>query len=149
MNSKRLVAALMTALLAVALPAAGGLAAPRQPTVLPTVGDTIAAPYDAVWDATLKSLGIVKVLAADKAAGRIETETFPFVYIVGGSNHGNTQVIWVDLRITMSRAADNATLVQVEPRIHDSLLNGFTPGPTNNPWLDLFAKIRTRLSTRG
>jgi len=125
------------------------LAAPRQPVALPTVGASFAAPYDGVWDATLKSLGVLKLPVADKASGLIETEAFPFAFVVGGSQNGNTQVIWVSLRITLSRAGEDRTTVQVEPRIVDSLLNGFTPGPTNNPWADLFARIGSALRTRG
>ncbi len=124
------------------------VATAREPLVLPPVGDAYAASYDAVWDATLKSLGVLKLPVADKAGGRIETEEFPFAYVVGGSQGGNTQVIWITMRISVSRAADNRTLVQVEPRINYALLAGFTPGPTNNPWGDLFARIRDRLGVR-
>ncbi len=164
--------AMAAALLAGALAACAGV--PREPQVLPTAGDSFPAPYDAVWDATLKSLGVLKLLAADKAAGRIETEPFPFAFTVGlapapprepvrlavldpaavrlaqgGSGDGRpTQVLWIAMRITVSRGGENLTHVQVEPRIHDSLVGGFTPGPTNNPWVDLFARIRGSLGSR-
>jgi hypothetical protein len=134
---------------ALALGAAVCSAAPRQPVVLPAVGATFDAPFDGVWDATLRSLGAVRAITADKATGRIETEAYSFGFVVGGSQNGNTQVIWVSLRITVIRAADGRTIVQVEPRIEDSLLNGFTPGPTNNPWADLFARIGSALKARG
>ena len=124
-------------------------AAPRQPMSLPVVGASFAAPYDSVWDATLKSLGVLKLPVADKAGGLIETEAYPFAFVVGGSQNGNSQVIWVALRITLIRTGEDRTTVQVEPRIEDSLLNGFTPGPTNNPWADLFARIGSALKTRG
>ena len=124
-------------------------AAPRQPIALPAVGTTFAAPYDVVWDATLKSLGVLKLPVADKPGGLIETQVYPFNFVVGGSQNGNTQVIWVVLRITLSRAGEDRTTVQVEPRIVDSLFGEATPGPTNNPWADLFARIQERLGGRG
>jgi hypothetical protein len=149
MKARNLLASLPMGMAALALVAAAASAAPRQPMALPAVGATFTASYDGVWDATLQSLGVVKALAADKATGRIETEAFPFAFVVGGSQNGNTQVIWVALRITLIRAAEGRTTVQVEPRIEDSLLNGFTPGPTNNPWADLFGRIEASLKARG
>lgn len=163
----------MAAALLAAAPA-GCAGVPREPQILPTVGDTFPAPYDAVWDATLKGLGVLKLLAADKAAGRIETEAFPFVFTLGeaparprepmrlaalaphgpllaqgGAGDGRpTQVLWIAMRITVTRGGENRTHVQVEPRIHDALVAGFTPGPTNNPWVDLFARIRGSLGNR-
>ena len=159
---------------AVLVVAAVGPSAAREPQVLPTVGDTFAAPYDAVWDATLRGLGVLKPLVADKATGRIETEQFPFNFVVGqapaprrgpvhlasadpaagllaesGSGGARpTQIIWVALGITVSRAGENRTVVQVQPRIYDSLLTGYTPGPTNNPWSDLFARMHGYLGGR-
>ena len=149
MKSRKPLAALMIALFALALAAAGGLAAPRQPMVLATVGDTIAAPYDTVWDATLKSLGVVKTPVADKGTGRIETDPFVFSFNIGGGQGSGTQVIEVSFQINVVRVAENRTDLQVVPLIHYAWLSGFTPGPTNNPWLDLFARIHTRLGTRG
>ncbi len=163
---------MVPALLAAALAACAGV--PREPQVLPTVGDTFPASYDAVWDATLKSLGVLKLLAQDKAAGRIETEPFPFVFTLGraparqrepmrlaalapggvllsqggAGDNRPTQVLWIAMRISVIRAGETQTHVQVEPRIHDALLAGFTPGPTNNPWVDLFARIRGSLGAR-
>ncbi len=154
--------------------AAAGPAAAVEPQILPTVGDTFAAPYDAVWDATLRGLGVLKILVEDKATGRIETAPFPFNFVVGEaparprgpvrlasvgpatgllaqSGDGGarpTQVIWVAFRITVIRAGENRTDVRVEPRIYDSLLSGFTPGPTNNPWSDLFARMHGYLGNR-
>ena len=149
MKTRKLLGSLLPSLAALMLSAGVAAATPREPQVLPTVGDAYAASYDAVWDATLKSLGVLRLPVADKAAGRIETEEFPFVFVVGGSHTGNTQVIWITMRISVSRAADNRTLVQVETRINNALLAGFTPGPTNNPWADLFARIRANLGIRG
>ena len=174
MKPRRALVSLGMAAAVLAATAAGCAGVPRAPQVLPTVSDTFAAPYDAVWDATLKNLGVVRLVVADKAAGRIETESFPYTYFMtnsprqpvgpvlfasldprdvllaqtGGGDNKATQVIWISMRITVSRIAENRTQMQVEPRIHDSLLTGFTPGPTNNPWVDLFAKIRSHLGIR-
>jgi len=145
----------------------------REPQVLPEVGDTFQAPYDAVWDATLKNLGVVKILVADRAAGRIETEPFPYNFTVGhapalpappvrlasrepfpvrlaqdGSDARPTQVLWIALHIRVARAGESRTDIQVRPLVHDMLLSSFMPGPTNNPWVDLFGKIRTTLGLR-
>ncbi len=147
MRVKKLFAVLTIAAVGAVAAAAVGVAAPRQPMALAAVGDSFAAPYDVVWDATLRSLGVVKTRVVDKGTGRIETEPFSFAYNVGGRN-GGTQVIWVSFNIQVVRAADNRTELQVTPLIHDSLLSGFTPGPTNNPWQDLFARIRTQLGSR-
>jgi hypothetical protein len=159
---------------ALAVAAVAGPAAAREPEILPTVGDSFAAPYDAVWDATLRGLGVLRPVVADKTSGRIETEPFPFNFVIGrapapargpvrlasadpaagpladsGSGGARpTQVIWVALHITVSRAGENRTVVQVQPPIHDSLLTGYTPGPTNNPWSDLFARVHGYLGGR-
>lgn len=156
-----------------ATPAAGCAGVPREPLALPPVGDSFAAPYDAVWDATLKNLGVLRLRVADKGTGRIETEPFPFAFVVGrrpgrphqavrlasrepdrirlaqdGSDGRATQVLWIAMLITVRRAGDNRTDVLVEPRVHDAFLMLFTPGPTNSPWGDLFAKIRSSLGGR-
>lgn len=123
-------------------------ATPREPLALPPAGEVFAAPYDVVWDATLKGLGAVKPRIADKATGRIETEPFTFAYPVGSGIDGGTQVLSIALQITVRRAGDARTNVQVESLVHDALLSGFTPGPTNNPWSDLFARIRNALAIR-
>ncbi len=148
----------------------------REPLILPQVGDTFQASYDVVWDATLKNLGVLKTLVADKAAGRIETEPFPFAFTVGrrpsgasdllfpasldppgtppliaqdGNDGRATQVLWISMQITVVRASEaNKTHVLVQPRVHDELLLLFTPGPTNSPWGDLFAKIHSSLGGR-
>ena len=147
----------------------------REPLILPQVGDTFGAPYDVVWDATLKNLGVLKILVADKAAGRIETESFPFAFTVrrrpsgasdllvpasldpgaspllaqDGNDGRATQVLWISMQINVVRASEaNKTHVLVQPRVHDQLLMLFTPGPTNSPWGDLFAKIHSFLGGR-
>ena len=122
-----------------------GPAAARAPQVLPAITAAFDASYDSVWDATLKSLGVVKVLTADKGQGRIETEPFPFRYQAGSGLDGGTQVIWVSFALRLTRGDGRQTLVQAEPRVHDALLAGFLPGPTNNPWQDLFVRIRSNL----
>lgn len=149
MRAKNAFGSLIIAVATLAVAAPDGGATPREPLALPQVGETYAAPYDAVWEATLKSLGAVHPVVADKAAGRIETAEFSFAFVVGGSQAGNTQVLWISMRITVSRGGPDRTYVLVEPRVHDALLAGFTPGPTNNPWADLFARIRMNLGVRG
>lgn len=157
-----------------AVGAVGFAGAPGTPHVLPTAGATFPAPYDAVWDATLKSLGAPILRVADKATGRIETKPFPFAYTAGqapahspeparlaaleatgavlsqggGDGPRPTQVIWIAMTITVTRAAEPRTDMQVEPRIYDSPLTGFIPGPANSPWVDLFARIAERLGRR-
>ena len=148
MNLKKFLAVLAIAALGAGAVAAAGMAAPRQPMALATVGDSFAAPYDAVWDATLRGLGVVKTTLADKATGRIETEPFTFTYNIGGAQGSGTQILSVSFQITVTRTAANRTDLQVVPLIHDAYLNGFAPGPTNNPWLDLFARIHSQLGGR-
>jgi len=149
MKTRKTVGAIALGLAVVTVGLTAAAAAPRQPMPLPTVGNTFTGTYDAVWDATLKSFGVVKIVAADKATGRIETEPYPFNYSIAPGLNGSTQVIWVSMRVTVARTADNQTSLQVEPLIHDSLVSGFTPGPTNNPWQDLFGRIRGNLGVRG
>lgn len=123
---------------AIVLGVAACAAVPREPIVLPTVGQSYAAPYDAVWDATLKSLGAVKPVVADKARGRIETEQYTFYM-------GRGQVLWISLAITVDRTDAQHTTVQVQTCVQDGLLTGYLPGITNNPWVDLFARIQGNL----
>ena len=149
MKTRKLIGSLLLSVAALMLAVGAASAMPQEPLMLPQVGDAYAASYDAVWEATLKSLGVLKVVAADKTGGRIETEAFPFTFTTGGGQGLATQVAWIAMRITVSRAADNRTVVQVEPQIHHALLAGFTPGPTNNPWVDLFLRIRDHLGMRG
>jgi hypothetical protein len=148
MNARKLMGSLAWGVAAVVLAAAVAAAAPRQPMALPPVGATFASPYDAVWEATLGSLGVVKVPVADKAAGRIETEPFSFAAPIGGGLGIATNVVWIAMRITVARTSDNRTSVQVEPLVHDAFFPGVGFGPTNNPWADLFARIQGRLASR-
>ncbi len=147
MKLRRPVRSLGVANVGLTLALAACAAASRQPMALPQVGATFVAPYDAVWDATLKGLGILKLPVADKATGRIETEPFSFAFPIGSGQGGNTQVMWISLKITVRQAGDRTNL-QVAPYVHDALLEGFSPGPTNSPWADLFAKVASQLALR-
>lgn len=118
---------------------------PREPLILPTAEETYAASYDAVWEATLQSLGAAKPMVADKARGRIESDVFSFRF---GFGDDASQTIWVSLAITVRRTNATHTAVQVQTRVHDMLLLGPLPGPLNNPWVDLFARIRGNLGFR-
>jgi len=120
-------------------------AVPREPLVLPAVAETYAAPYDAVWEATLKSLGAVKPVVAEKAQGRIESGVFSYRF---GFADDASQIIWISFAITVSRTDARDTTVQVHTRVHDMLLTGILPGPISNPWVDLFARIRGNLGLR-
>ncbi len=120
-------------------------AASREPIILLTVAESYAAPYDAVWEATLKSLGAVKPVVAEKAQGRIESDEFSFRF---GFGDEASQIIWISFAITVSGTDARSTAVQVQTRVHDMLLNGILPGPISNPWVDLFARIRGNLGLR-
>ena len=50
-------------------------------------------------------------------------------------------MIWVAMSGVVARLAEAQSTLQVVPRVHDSLLMGFTPGAPNKPWADLFAGI--------
>lgn len=142
MTVQRRAGPLLVGMVAVVLAVAEGTAAAREPLVLPTVGATFGAPYEAVWDAARGSLGAVRLPVVDKAQGRIESEPYSFAFPAGGDA---TQVIWVSLAITVSREDAQHTNVLVQPLVHDALLAGFTPGPTNNPWQDFFARMEDSL----
>ncbi len=149
MNPARRFSRLTVASAVIMLVAGGCASGPRSPEALPVVGDTFGASYDVVWDATLKSLGVLRLRVADKGTGRIETEPFTFTFSTGaGGQGGATQVLWIALQITVLRSTADKTDVRVEPIVHDALLSGFLPGPTNNPWTDLFGKIRGQLGSR-
>jgi hypothetical protein len=177
MNARKRLSLIFSAAAILGWSLAGCASAPRQPVLLPPVAETFPAPYDAVWDATMQSLGVIRVLTAQKGAGLIQTEPFPFTYTVGsnaperhdaplvlassdpggiilaqGGGSGGprpTQVVWIAMHITVSRTAPDATQVQVEPRVHHELIPGaFMPGPYNSPWGDLFARIRNALGRR-
>ena len=177
MNPRKRLSCIFAAAAILGSSLAGCASAPRQPVALPPVAETFPAPYDAVWDATVQSLGVIRMRTAQKGVGLIETEPFPFTYVMGsnapshheaplllassdpgslvlaqsgGSGGGRpTQVVWIAMLITVSRTTPDATQVQVEPRVHDALIPGaFMPGPYNSPWGDLFARIRNTLGRR-
>ncbi len=119
---------------------------PLYPDVLPAYEETFRAPYEMVWDATLRSLGIVPIRVADKSAGRIETDVYVFVFSVQNGGARPTQAIWADLTIQVRPIAPEATHVAVQARVHNALLRGFFPGGSiNTPWADMFAKIHAYL----
>ncbi len=113
--------------------------AAREPLVLPMVTDSFSAPYDAVWDATLRSLRAVKPFIVEKERGFIESDPF-FFYFPFASEA--SQSIMVSLAITLRSVDAGHTIVQVQPRVYFMIYDGVLPGPINNPWADLFARIR-------
>ena len=142
MTVQRCAGSFLVGLVALVLAVAEGTAAAREPLVLPTVGATFGATYETEWEAARGSLGVVRLPVVDKAQGRIESEPYSFAFPAGGDA---TQVIWVSLAITVSRGDGEHTNVLVQPRVHDALLTGFMPGPTNNPWQDFFARMEDSL----
>lgn len=130
---------------ALTLAGAGCAGVPREPEALPSVMETFAAPYELVWEATLASLGALKLPVADKAAGRILTE--PFSTTVAQPGVGTTQVLWVALLVDVRPLEDGGTQVRVEPRVHHAFHGEERPGALT--WGSLFARIEERLSRRG
>lgn len=124
------------------------------PVVSPPAGTAFRAPYEAVWDATLQSLGVVRPAIADRAQGRIVTDRYTFMMPVqgGGGRTGSAfmQVLSVSLEILVRPAPEGATAVQVQTTIHDAQQYGFWPGAggPNSPEGDLFARIASRLAGR-
>lgn len=145
MRSQKIFGQLMLAVIVVGLFAAPSFAVPREPVALPQVGVTFPSPYDRVWDAVVRSLGVVNLMVADKASGRIETEPFVFAFPTSSGQGLSTQVLWITMTITVRPDGNTQATVLVDPRVHDALFLGFTPGPTNNPWADLFGKVADRL----
>jgi hypothetical protein len=103
---------------------------------------TFSAPYEAVWDATLRSLGAVKPFIVQRERDFIESDPFFFCFPIGSEA---SQSIMVSLSITLRRVHAGHTSVQVQPRVHFMIYDGILPGPVHNPWLDLFARIRGNL----
>lgn len=118
------------------------LASARDPLVLPAVTEVIPAPYDAVWDAALRSLGSVKPFVVDKSKGFMETDPFFYYFPAGGEA---SQSILVKLAITLSRPDAQHTAVQVQPLVQFMIYEGVLPGPTNNPWSDFLVRLRGNL----
>ncbi len=124
---------------AVVLAAHPSATAAREPLVLPMVTDSFSAPYDSVWDATLRSLGAVKPFIVEKERGFIESDPFFFYFPFAAEA---SQSIMLSLAITLRRVDAGHTIVQVQPRVYFMIHDGVLPGPVNNPWADLFARIR-------
>src|SRR5574341_1876628 len=74
---------------------------PLYPIVQPPAAATFRAPYEAVWNATLASVGVAPPRLVDRAQGRIVTDTFNFIMPVqlGGGRGGSevTQVLTVSM----------------------------------------------------
>lgn len=121
-------------------------AAPAQePLILPPVTEILPAPYDAVWDAALRSLNTEQpVLGEEKQeeAGFVESDPFFFYFPL---DTGATQGILVDLAITLRRVDPQHTAVQVQPRVLFMVYDGALPGPIRNPWTDFLARLRSHL----
>lgn len=132
---------------------AGCAGAPLYPVVSTPTVTPFRAPYEAVWQATLQSLGITPLRLVDRAQGRIVTEPFAFhlpVQAGGGRRNGSvtSQVLWVSLDIRVLPAPEGATAVHAQSIIHHALEYGFWPqaGGPNSPEADLYSRIAERLS---
>ena len=145
MNAGKLLASLLMTS-AVVLAAQTSPTGAREPLLLPMVADTFPAPYDAVWDATLKSLGAAKPFIVQKERDLIESDLFFFTFPIGSEAN---QSMMLSLAITLRRVDAGHTIVQVQPRVQFMIYDGVLPGPVNNPWADLFARIQERLGGRG
>jgi len=141
MNAGKLLASLLMTS-AVVLAAQTSPTGAREPLLLPMVADTFPAPYDAVWDATLKSLGAAKPFIVQKERDLIESDLFFFTFPIGSEAN---QSMMLSLAITLRRVDAGHTIVQVQPRVQFMIYDGVLPGPVNNPWADLFARIRGNL----
>ncbi len=141
MNARKLVACLLV-VSAMVLMASASATAAREPLVLPMVTDAFSAPYEVVWEATLRSLGTAPPALVDNPQGRIESDPF-FFYFPFGTRV--SQGILVSLAITLNRVDAQHTTVQVQPRVYFMIYEGVLPGPVNNPSADLFVRIRGNL----
>jgi hypothetical protein len=126
---------------------------PIYPVVSPPAATVFRAPYEAVWNATLQSLGVVRPVVVDQAQGHIVTDQFTFDMPVQGGMRGGSvfiQILWVSMDILVRPAPDGATAVQAQTTIHDAQQYGFWPGAggPNSPEGDLFARIASRLPGR-
>ena len=62
---------------------------PIYPVVSPPAATAFRAPYEAVWNAALQSLGIVRPVLVDRAQGHIVTDQFTFdMPVQGGGMRG-------------------------------------------------------------
>jgi len=144
----------MAALTVIAMVACAGQ--PLYPIAQPPAAAGYRAPYEAVWNATLGSLGVVPPRFVDRAQGRIVTDTFSFTMPVQGGGGGRggggvvTQVLSVSMDILVRPTPDGLTAVQAQTTIHQAMEYGFWPvaGGPNSPEGDLFARIASRLQQR-
>jgi hypothetical protein len=124
------------------------------PIVQPPAAVAFPAPYEAVWNATLGSVGVVPPRFVDRAQGRIVTDSFSFIMPVqmGGGRGGSvvTQVLTVSMDILVRPTPEGPTAVQAQTTIHQATEYGFWPaaGGPNSPEGDLFARIASRLDQR-
>ncbi len=140
---------------AVLLTAEGCAGQPLYPIVMPPAATAFRAPYEAVWNATLASIGVSPPRLVDRSQGRIVTDTFSFTMPVqagGGRRIGSvvTQVLQVSMEILVLPTPDGATGVQAQTTVHSAMEYGFWPvaGGPNSPEGDLFARIAARLDQR-
>ncbi len=137
-----------------ALALAGCAGQPVYPVLSPPATAVFRAPYEAVWNATLQSVGVTPLRLVDRPQGHIVTEEFSYTMPVqaAGRRGGSvaTQVLWVSLDILVRPTAEGSTAVQAQSTIHRALEYGLWPGPggPNSPEGDLFARIDARLPRR-
>jgi hypothetical protein len=135
-----------------ALLAAGCAGQPLYPLSLPPAATAFRAPYGAVWNATLASIGVAPPRFVDPARGRIITDRFSFALPVqtgmgiGGAGIA-TQVLQVSMDILVRPTPEGLIAVQAQTTVYDALQYGFWPGAggPNSPEGDLFARIASRL----
>ena len=127
---------------------------PVSPEVSPPAERVFRAPYEAVWSATLRSLGVIPPALVDAPHGRIVTGVFDFNLPVqagmGRSGSVASQILSVSMDILVRPTPEGFTAVQAQTVVHHSMLTGFRPEPggPNSPEGDLFARISDRLNGR-
>ena len=128
-----------------------GYAAGLYPIQLPQASAAFNAPYEAVWQATVTSLGAAQPVLLDRPSGRIVTGQFTFSLPVGGGGMGfSMNPLLVSMEIHVRRTPEGSTAVEVRSTIYDAQQYGAWPGPggPNSPEGDLFARIADRLGKR-
>ncbi|HYB73749.1 MAG TPA: hypothetical protein VED18_10275 [Candidatus Sulfotelmatobacter sp.] len=127
---------------------------PIYPVISPPAATAFRAPHEAVWNATLQSLGIVPPAVVDPAQGHIVTGQFTYdMPVQGGGMRGGgafIQILRVSMDILVHPAPDGTTTVRAQTTIHDAQQYGFWPGAggPNSPEGDLFARIASHLAGR-
>ena len=136
---------------AAALVPVGCAGQPLYPFTLPPAATAFRAPYGAVWNAALASIGVAPPRFVDPAQGRIVTDRFSFTLPVqAGMGRGGgvaTQVLQVSMDIFVRPTPEGLIAVQAQTTVYDALQYGFWPaaGGPNSPEGDLFARIASRL----